>query len=58
MQSLRFWKYILFTNNKDHEDREAARKELCRLLKQYVANLNNCKKQCSQAPITVIKIKG
>ncbi|CAK56004.1 unnamed protein product (macronuclear) [Paramecium tetraurelia] len=45
-------------DSENPEERAQAKKELCKLLKEYVNNLNNCKKQCSNSPVTVIKIKG
>ncbi|CAD8069374.1 unnamed protein product [Paramecium sonneborni] len=45
-------------DSESHEDRTAAKKELCRLLREYINSLNNCRQQCRSTPITVIKIKG
>ncbi|CAD8048219.1 unnamed protein product [Paramecium sonneborni] len=45
-------------DSEDPEERALAKKELCKLLKEYVNNLNNCKQQCTNSPVTVIKIKG
>ncbi|CAD8146905.1 unnamed protein product [Paramecium octaurelia] len=45
-------------DSENHEDRAAAKKELCKLLREYINSLNNCKQQCRSTPITVIKIKG
>ncbi|CAD8151258.1 unnamed protein product [Paramecium pentaurelia] len=45
-------------DSENHEDRAAAKKELCKLLREYINSLNNCRQQCRSTPITVIKIKG
>ncbi|KAM3144565.1 hypothetical protein pb186bvf_003434 [Paramecium bursaria] len=39
-------------------DTEVGREELCKLLRDYIANLKGCQQQCRSAPVTVIKIKG
>ncbi|CAD8062138.1 unnamed protein product [Paramecium sonneborni] len=40
-------------DSENHEDRTAAKKELCRLLREYINSLNNCRQQCRSTPITL-----